>query len=200
LIDISAGESFHEYDPIPELVKNAVSVGYTARVLVTLDYISDYPLAVQRVRNVVKSGATRIFLRLDETVQPITLLSCVENFANACAATGIRSEVRFEFENELPETFFAVANVMEAARFYTSTLPVKRKSSNRRYSLVLRDVAELSEMNNRVVVCENGDVLLRQRSTVVTDTYIGNLRNVSLFQLVDPQRLRNGRGGLGNAP
>lgn len=188
IIDIGIHETNFDLDALLPLIAQAKRAGYISRILTDGKHFSDSTDSIRQIQELVKTGATRILLRLDHKLAAELPDKNLTNYAEACASNGLMSEVRFDYESTLPETFFDVIKKVEGVRFYVKVYPAKLRRVQR--SPLDANIKQ-SALNHRIAISSFGEIVIRCHAQDEThEVLLGNLfTGIPLSQCIRPDRL-----------
>jgi hypothetical protein len=189
IADISIDSTPPYNSDLLHLIELLTKAGYSARLLTSGQHFTDYKESHWQITEMVRLGATRIILRLNPDLASKLSDTMLTNYVSGCIANGINSEVRFEFEDVLPEAFFRVIRRMEELRFYTKIYPVHRQPFRRR-PFELSAISYYFQIGRvRLVLADDGSVLARIRDEVQSDFVIGHINSKApLSKIICPVR------------
>ncbi|HTW52550.1 MAG TPA: hypothetical protein VME45_11750 [Stellaceae bacterium] len=190
IIDVGANSAMAAPGELLYLIDHLTRAGYVTRVLTSGQHFVDFNESCQQVRDMVRLGVTRVILRLDPTLVLTLSDTTLANYVSACIESGLNAEMRFEFDDDLPETFFDIIRKIEQLRFYTKLYPFKKRLTTR-YAFDLSTISSVLHMGQpRLVISEDKAVLLRVRGAVYSDFMIGYIdENQPLSEMICPARL-----------
>ena len=188
-VDLGPYEVFSDYLLLREVVRSLQKNGLTPRLITSGEYFTETAITASWFRELTSLGVSQIVLRLDRTSGESLPESNLFNFVNASCLCGLGAELRFELEDTVPEVFFHLSRRIEELRFYTQIYPVAKRFCRR---IQVRSGSQFTQYGGkpmRVVVTEDGEVLLRHRGKEITEFELGLLGDRSLRWLLDPARL-----------
>ena len=191
VVDIGPFEVFGHYPVLRDLVRQVRAIGFEPRLLTSAAHFANQMETQLQFAELASLGVTSIFLRLDGQTAASVPDANVANYAIACASSGIQCSLRYDLDMDgtVPEALFRAARVIEEARFYTQ---IYTKAKLERDSLRFSAESPISELGKRpfrVVIADNGEVVLRTHGGRTTEFSVGSLTSALLPHLIDPRRL-----------
>ena len=189
LVDIGPSEAFAGYHTLCTLVPKLKAVGFSPRLLTTGRYFADSEGVVGQFVELAQLGAQRIVLRANRLTAESLPQSHVANYVNACSASGITCDIRLDLEEPIAESLLQLVRWVEEASFYTTIYMNSCVNAEHRKFAEGIKIEGYGTKKMRVVISQDGSVLLREYDPKVIETYLGSMLQMPLAEIIHPRRI-----------